>query len=612
MRYFSVCSGIEAATVAWHPLGWTPAGFSEIEAFPRRVLEQRLGAVPVDFDHRWEPGSNLTPLFGDFTQIEAHHVGPIDLLVGGTPCQAFSVAGKRLGMDDPRGNLTIEFFRLAERIRPRWLVWENVPGVLSNWSGDADGDEGCDGSEDSDFAAILSLFSECGYRGGWRVLDAQYVRVDGFGRAVPQRRRRVFLVGHSGNDARAVTVLFDPESLRGFDPPRRKARQGASAAPCNDPEGDRGAGPDSGLIAGTVSSKWSKGAGGPAGDECQNLLASPVASTLDADFASTRGLSKQHIDAGAPLFVAHSLRGEGFDASEDGTGRGTPLVAVEVSDTLGVGANQTTGKATEMIAAQLIQTNQGSGGNRSWIGLDEPHQTLTREGVPNAIIAPAPEAIPFDTTQITHPANFSNPSPGDPCHPLAAAGHPPTIAFTVKDHGGDASEDLSPTLRSMGHDGSHANGGGQVAVAYRASPNKGVYETGDRVDALTTGTDPNSHPVAVAFQPRIARNGRGQPEEVCPALNGADAGATSDMRPVAAIPSVDGWAVRRLTPRECERLQGFPDDWTLIEWRGKPAADGPRYKAVGNSMAVNVMRWIGTRIALVEEAVRAAGERDAA
>lgn len=502
MRYLSVCSGIEAATVAWHPLGWTPAGFSEVEAFPRRVLEQRLGAVPVDFDHRWEPGTNLTPLFGDFTQIEGHHVGPIDLLVGGTPCQAFSVAGKRLGMDDPRGNLTIEFFRLAERIRPRWLVWENVPGVLSNWSGDADGDEGCDGIEDSDFAAILSLFSECGYRGGWRVLDAQFVRVDGFGRAVPQQRRRVFLVGHHGNDARAVAALFDPESLRGLDPPSRKAGQGAPAALGADLERDRGTGPEGGLIAGTVSSKWAKGTGGPAGDECYNL-------------------------------VAHSLRGEGHDASEDGTGRGTPLVVV-----------------------------------------------------------------PFDTTQITHPANYSNPAPGDPCHPLAAGAHPPCVAFTLKDDGRDATDGVSPTLRAMGHDGSHANGGGQVAVAYRASPNKGVYETGDRLDALTTGTDPTSH--------------------------------------IVAIPSIDGWTVRRLTPRECERLQGFPDDWTRVRMRHYPdqritakrpadmwepdpdggwwlmAADAPRYKAIGNSMAVNAMRWIGTRIALVEEAVRAAGERAAA
>lgn len=140
-----------------------------------------------------------------------------------------------------------------------------------------------------------------------------------------------------------------------------------------------------------------------------------------------------------------------------------------------------------------------------------------------------------------------------------AAGHIVPVAFSCKDHGADAQRDLSPTLRAGGHDGSHANAG---------------------------------VPPAIAFQTRIARNGRGQPEEICPALNGSDAGATSDMRPVLATSS----AVRRLTPRECERLQGFPDDYTLISYRGKPAADGPRYKALGNSMAVPVMRWILSRI----------------
>ena len=122
MRFLSVCSGIEAASVACKPLGWTCAGVSEIDAFPRSVLEQRQGAVAVDWDHRYSAGSNITPLFGDFTKIEAHHVGPIDLLVGGTPCQSFSIAGLRGGLDDDRGNLALEYPSLADRTRPRWLV----------------------------------------------------------------------------------------------------------------------------------------------------------------------------------------------------------------------------------------------------------------------------------------------------------------------------------------------------------------------------------------------------------------------------------------------------------------------------------------------------------
>lgn len=199
MRYGSVCSGIEAATVAWHPLGWTPAFFSEIEAFPSAVLAHHYGSNM--------PGEHLArngiPNYGDFTQIGAD-AGPIDLLVGGTPCQSFSVAGKRLGLDDPRGNLALEYLSLARRLRARWIVWENVPGVVSSVTDEEDGEGGVQSGiegreagdewiEESDFATFLSFVRECGYGFAYRVLDAQYVRVDGFGRAVPQRRRRVFL-----------------------------------------------------------------------------------------------------------------------------------------------------------------------------------------------------------------------------------------------------------------------------------------------------------------------------------------------------------------------------------------------------------------------------------
>src|SRR5690348_4762644 len=111
MRYLSVCSGIEAATVAWHPLGWQPAAFSEIDAFPRAVLRHHYPGVP---------------LHGDFTTIKGDEYGPVDLLVGGTPCQDFSIAGLRAGVAGERGNLTLEFLRLAARAKPRWIVWENV------------------------------------------------------------------------------------------------------------------------------------------------------------------------------------------------------------------------------------------------------------------------------------------------------------------------------------------------------------------------------------------------------------------------------------------------------------------------------------------------------
>ena len=188
MRYGSVCSGIEAATSAWHQLGWEPSFFSEIEDFPRAVLSHHYPS---------------TPLHGDFTTIEANSYEPIRLLVGGTPCQSFSVAGLRGGLDDDRGNLSLEFIRLAQRLSPDWIVWENVPGVLSSNQG-------------RDFGAFLGALAHIGYGFAYRVLDAQY-----FG--VAQRRRRVFVIGYRGDWRRAAAVLFEPESLRRDTAPSREA-----------------------------------------------------------------------------------------------------------------------------------------------------------------------------------------------------------------------------------------------------------------------------------------------------------------------------------------------------------------------------------------------------
>ena len=431
MIYGSVCSGIEAASVAWHPLGWRASFLSEIEAFPRAVLSHHYPEVP---------------LHGDFTTIAAGQYEPIDLLVGGTPCQSFSVAGLRGGLDDDRGNLALEYLRLADRLRPRWLVWENVPGVLSSNRG-------------RDFGAILGGMVELGYGFAYRVLDAQF-----FG--VAQRRRRVFVVGYAGDWRRAAAVLFERHSLSGHPAPRREAGEGASSY------AGRG-------IAFDGQNIGCSGLDGPG-------------PTLDTGGA--------HLNRG--LHVAHTLKGEGFDASEDGTGHGTPIVPV-----------------------------------------------------------------PFDTTQITSAANYSNPRPGDPCHPLASRAHAPCIAFSAKDHSADAMSDLSPTLRAGGHAQSHANAGVMPAVAF-----------------ALRGRDGGAMPEVEGDGYRIG------------ALRAASGGSSRDY--------VASAAVRRLTPRECERLQGFPDDYTLIPYRKGMAADGPRYKALGNSMAVPVMAWIGGRIAAVDAIIQ--------
>jgi DNA (cytosine-5)-methyltransferase 1 len=241
LRYLSVCSGIEAASVAWHELGWTPVGFSEIEPFPCAVLKHRFPTVPN---------------FGDMTKYKEWKINdPIDLIVGGTPCQAFSVAGLRKGLADPRGNLTLTFLGMVERFRPRWVIWENVPGVLSErtWA----------------FGSFLGGLGQLGYGWAYRILDAQY-----FG--VAQRRRRVFVVANTGSWQRAAAVLFEPACMRGDSAPSREAGE---------------------ETAGTLSSRTTGGGGlGTDFDLAGGLQTWPanVAPTLNAQFGAKQGLENQH------------------------------------------------------------------------------------------------------------------------------------------------------------------------------------------------------------------------------------------------------------------------------------------------------------------------------
>ena len=191
MKYLSVCSGIEAATVAWHPFGWQPVGFSEIEKFPSEVLAHHYPYVPN---------------FGDMTKFQEWQINEsVDLLVGGTPCQSFSVAGLRKGLADPRGNLMLTFLGIAGRYKPKWIVWENVPGVLSSNGG-------------RDFGTFLTALGELGYGWAYRILDAQW-----FG--VAQRRRRVFVVGCFGDQRSAAKVLFESESVCRDSAPSREKRE---------------------------------------------------------------------------------------------------------------------------------------------------------------------------------------------------------------------------------------------------------------------------------------------------------------------------------------------------------------------------------------------------
>ena len=270
MRYLSLCSGIEAATVAWHPMGWEPAAFAEIEVFPAAVLR-----------HHYPD----TPNLGDMTKWRDWNVGAIDLLVGGTPCQSFSVAGLRRGLSDPRGGLMLTFLEIAQSLRPRWVVWENVPGVLSSGGG-------------RDFGSFLGALGELGYGWAYRVLDAQWCRVDGYERAVPQRRRRVFVVGCLGDATRAAKVLFERQSVERNPVPRRAKAQGAAADAEDGARSDRIHETVGALCADTHPGAYS------GQDAYTGRLIPAVAGTIDCDIPKQR---VQNMAAGHRLAVATQM-----------------------------------------------------------------------------------------------------------------------------------------------------------------------------------------------------------------------------------------------------------------------------------------------------------------
>jgi DNA (cytosine-5)-methyltransferase 1 len=503
LTYGCVCSGISTPTLAAKPLGWITKFFSEIEAFPRAVLSDHYPDIP---------------LHHDFTTINGDTYGTVDVLVGGTPCQSFSVAGKRLGLDDPRGNLALEYVRLAERTDAKWIVFENVPGLLSSASGE-------------DFAAFVSAVTGHEYRPpatgwknagiaeckpgrwgiAWRILDAQY-----FG--VAQRRRRVFVVGYRGDWRPAAAVLLESESVRGNPPPSREARSPVAAltatgvGTCGADDNQAQAGH---LIPYNIIGCAQKGKNhayqtmvsgclqhkglAATGNEAGTLIASTgeISHCLNAG-----GMGRQ--DYETETLIAHTLRGEGFDASEDGTGRGTPLY--------------------------------------------------------------------FD---------------------CKAGGN---TGFSISDNSG--------TLRGDGHGGGHAaiavslrgrEGGGTAELSGEVMPSiRASQGGGDKPHVLQGvtihGTDKTA--TAASFT------------ELAGSLRTKPPGSIENSSTTAML---HGSAVRRLTPTECERLQGMPDDYTLIPWRKKAAVecpDGPRYKAIGNSMAVPVVRWIFERLDHVHTSVR--------
>lgn len=555
MRYLSLFSGVEAATLAWEPLGWECVAVAEVAPFPSAVLAERWPGVP-----------NL----GDITQVDwSAYRGSVDLIVGGSPCQSFSVAGLRRGLDDPRGNLALEFLRAVDAVRPRWVVWENVPGVFSAVSHASPDpcppppplDLGCDGAEvdtedDYDaeevhaFLTFLAALRQLGYGFSYRVLDAQYVRVESHPRAVPQRRRRVFVVGHSGELGRPgdegevqdaqrawtlpAAVLVERESLSWHPAPRRTQGAGVATTAAGG-AGERGSRVDAETAAGGVCS-------------------------LTANRVGTCGADDNQAQVG------HLVpEPQAFYSTESGR---DPLPEPGVAPPCKVGSNG--GGQPPAVAMSICENQRGE----------------------------------IVTGDVSHAVSSGGGEPG--------SGYP-CVAHALTSEGCDASEDGTGrgtplTLEVRGRDGERVlewrDDGAANALR---QPNGGRDGLG--VGAICMATGQANAEIVSEGEPSLTTNHDGPPICMAPSFSkrpGQQIATRDDGSSFAVTtgepPRLAGaeMAVRRLTPRECERLQGMPDDHTLIDWKGKPAPDGKRYAAIGNSMAVNVMRFIGERIEVVE------------
>lgn len=603
IRYGSVCSGVEAATLAWRPLGWEAAFFAEVEPFPCAVLQQRLNATPPkrplnaseateDKDRKmreawakaisrireaWEKIINKEPPIpnlGDFTKIQqGDYNGTIDVLVGGTPCQDLSVAGKREGFAGSRSCLALDFIRLAYQSGPvPWIVWENVPGALSANGGD-------------DFATFLSLLSGCKvttpekgfgtagfvcnarrdrYGLAWRVLDSQFTRVSGYPFAIPQRRRRLFVIGHFGDWESAAEVLLEPGRMSWPAPTRRKTRK-TVAAPAGISLGMHDANavmcvPINSMIIGkNVADGDRQTIGiGEDGDPIPTLQAGhhhavAVASFMGGQGAKAGGIA--YSEELAPTIKASPSGGNTVPdilvASINCQGGSGIDIQEGLTDTITAAANSS-GNNLFAVAIAQAETNTTISGIKTFQKISRPHG---KDGIGER----------WGESDVASTQNcFDH---GD-TRAIDVVVNSVAIAENVigrKVHNGGnglgAQNELAYTLDTTGVQA--------VAVQHSA------YEDG------TTDVIDKTETITKDYAPCI----------------------TATCYYEAPAVRIQGY-VRRLLPVECERLMGFPDNWTRISWNGKPeekCPDAPRYKACGNSMCVNVMRWIGEQIQRVED-----------
>jgi DNA-cytosine methyltransferase len=714
MRFLSVCSGIDAASVAWNPLGWRSVGFAELDKFCSAVLQ-----------HHYPDVRN----YGDMTSFREWDLEPgsVDVVVGGTPCQSFSVAGLRGGLDDDRGNLALNYCQLLDYLQPRWFVWENVPGVLSTNKGD-------------DLKSILDGFEQAGYIIDIDILDAQF-----FG--VPQRRRRVFVCGqHAETLLKTKTSLSVltmgqclVEILHGtckeeLNPSGIAHQKSVQAHLSKDGLQRRMR-----LFGLTTSQEGNSKRWHGFLEEEMLRCASEVKSLVlergerqDVDFTLEDRLTAFVMDALSTL-TAESWRSDWEESLKVARSFITRTSIKEITQkeictcfrvVLNIAAlilhlkdssPTSLGAVSSVFAALQDFTNYARPADRNlFTELDgiSPLRDLYRQarhliyvvghlgdwrcsaaalfereslsgdskkggkagkdvagaigagfgssGVDAEQIANGNCVVAFDPTQITSPTNGSNPQYGDPCHSLSKTGHIPAVAYQCQ--GSNVGE--MGTLRAGNGNVTggvpfipyHSTGAGYwqegmgtlrarpqeshehlVARSYRIAGDGCAYDSGDKTATLTTSTDKNANIITTSTGSTshcLNAGGMSRQDyetetmvaymihsENSGAMAGGSCPMAKEVEQSRCLDTKGGFShnqggnvfvdptfgVRRLTATECERLMGFPDSYTAIPWRGKTAdqcPDGPRYTALGNSMAIPCMQYIGRRIALVENVLK--------
>lgn len=622
MKYGSVCSGIEAASVAWESLGWQAQWYSEIEHFPSAVLAHRFPTVP-----------NL----GDMTQIhntETFNGTTIDILVGGTPCQSFSVAGLRKGLDDTRGQLMLTFCELAARKRPKWVVWENVPGVLSSNKGE-------------DLASFLGLLTGreihppvggwknsgviegigSAYGVAWTVLDAQY-----FG--VAQRRRRIFAIGYLGDWRPAAAVLFEYHRLSGDIKEGRKKRKATSSDAQGSVGGSSqywGSDPE---CSDTVTSKWHKGSGGPSGSECGLFVSHP------SHAFKVRGGSE--VETGEQGGTPGKKAGKGYLGSDE--------LAFTIGTTQDQQIAQPIAYSFDSLASNSMKSSNPNSGCRevetsSTIDATTPTPSKNQGGI--AIAQPVPfrkarraqSKDDYETWEQDEKTNTLNAFDTGDIRTTQAVVQPIAVDLYNGTIQGQITCTLTSEMGVAGHSGPKLLQPIAVDVYNQSIDGQTAATITEAVGGSNTSGPKIAQPIAVdcynqtinekttqtigssasdvnhygaVLQPTIidrAAFNQGQNAQYDIKIEeGQTMSSLVAKGPHGvATQKPPTMAIRRLLPTECEILQGFPRNWTLIPYRNKSVEhcpDGPRYKACGNSMAVPVMAYLGRRIQMVEDILK--------